>query len=166
MSRGLLPIFRAAVAHAVRSARWDDAVRLLLRFATFCDVLQARNSQSKAYLSAIVVRLHTGQAPEAWTVYQEAQTASAFSASDEAVAADALFAAYRARSAEAVAAVVQDHATFLHLDNQVGGFNLRDDGCESVGHRFLCIVWRMLGSIDWHYRRSHRADSAPCQGTC
>ena len=109
---------RAAIAHAVRACKWDDAVRLLARFAGFSEKMEARNSEAKAHLSAIVVRLHAAQAGEAWAAYQAALGSAAFAAADEALAAEELLAGYRAGSAEAVAAAVQAHATFMHLDNQ------------------------------------------------
>lgn len=61
---------RMAVAHAVRCGQWQDAVDLELRFAASCEGSGARNSQAKAFLGAVVVWLHAGQAKQAWAVYQ------------------------------------------------------------------------------------------------
>ena len=50
--------------------RWADAVGILLRFAMSCDAAGAANSQSKCYLSAVVVWLYAGSAGQAWATYQ------------------------------------------------------------------------------------------------
>jgi hypothetical protein len=47
---------------------WSDAVFMCMRFGEACDKANARSSQSKAYLGAIVVWLYAGNAQQAWQV--------------------------------------------------------------------------------------------------
>jgi hypothetical protein len=47
---------------------WSDAVSMCMRFGQACDKANARSSQSKAYLGAIVVWLYAGDAQQAWQV--------------------------------------------------------------------------------------------------
>jgi hypothetical protein len=47
---------------------WSDAVSMCMRFGEACDKANARSSQSKAYLGAIVVWLYAGDAQQAWQV--------------------------------------------------------------------------------------------------
>jgi len=100
-------VFRQAVACLVRNGRYGDAAALLMRFGTTCDAVNARSSQCKAYLGAVVCWLYAQDAAEAWRVFQDAMGVDAFSNSDEAFAADALFLAYGECSADKVKSVVQ-----------------------------------------------------------
>lgn len=112
-------VYRQAVAQLLRAEKWSDAVSMLLRFATACDDMGARNSQCKAYLGAVVVWLHAGKAKDAWVTYQDALGVENFSSSDEAFAADSLFDAYRSGEAAVIQETVKRNAVFTNLDNQV-----------------------------------------------
>lgn len=61
-------VFRSAISLLVRRQSWSDAVSMLMRFGEVCDKVNARNSQSKAYLGAIVVWLYVGDMQQAWQV--------------------------------------------------------------------------------------------------
>lgn len=61
-------VFRQAIAVLVKRQAWSDAVTLLMRFGEACDKGGAHSSQAKAYLGAIVVCLHAGDAKQAWQV--------------------------------------------------------------------------------------------------
>lgn len=54
----------------IRNQRYSDAVSLLLRYAEACDASNAKSSQCRAYLGAVVVQLYAENASEAWQVYQ------------------------------------------------------------------------------------------------
>lgn len=108
--------YRQAIAHLVRSENWPDAVSMLLRFATSCHRCNARSSQCKAYLSAVVVWFWAGNASEAWNTYQDALAVSEFASSDEAFAAEALVEGYRSGDVEAVKEAVKGHRCMVYLD--------------------------------------------------
>ncbi|WIA40993.1 hypothetical protein OEZ86_004636 [Tetradesmus obliquus] len=112
-------VFRQAIALLVKQQAWSDAVSMCMRFGEACDKANARSSQSKAYLGAIVVWLFAGNGQQAWQVFQDVLGIEAFTKSDEAFAADALFLAYQSGSAEKVQAVVQAKQSFKQLDNQL-----------------------------------------------
>lgn len=61
----------------IRNQRFPDAVNLLLRYAAASEASNAKSSQCRAYLGAVVVQLYAENAAEAWQVYQ----VSMFSAS-------------------------------------------------------------------------------------
>jgi hypothetical protein len=54
----------------LRMGRAADAVHLLLRWAAAADAAGLRSSQAKAYLGAVVVWLHAGDAAQADAVFQ------------------------------------------------------------------------------------------------
>ncbi|KAF6259209.1 gamma-soluble NSF attachment protein-like protein [Scenedesmus sp. NREL 46B-D3] len=112
-------VFRQAIALLVKRQAWSDAVGMCMRFGEACDKANARSSQSKAYLGAIVLWLHAGDAQQAWQVFQDVLGINNFTKSDEAFAADALFLAYQSGSAEKVQTVVQGKQSFKQLDNQL-----------------------------------------------
>lgn len=61
---------RQAIGFLVKSGQWHESSNLLMRFAASCDAAGARSSQCKAYLGAVVVWLHAGDAKQAWMTYQ------------------------------------------------------------------------------------------------
>ena len=61
-------VFRQAISLLIRRQVWSDAVSMLMRFGEVCDKVNARSSESKAYLGAIVVWLHVGDMQQAWHV--------------------------------------------------------------------------------------------------
>ena len=68
-------MLKRAVVHAasvIRNQRYSDAVNLLLRYAAACDASNAKSSQCRAYLGAVVVQLYAENATEAWQIYQVA----------------------------------------------------------------------------------------------
>lgn len=113
-------VFRQAVACLVRNGKYADAATLLMRFGQACESVNARSSQCKAYLGAVVALLYAGNAAEAWQVFQDALAVDAFSGSEEAFAADALFLAYAGGAADAVRGTVQSKAPFRQLDAALG----------------------------------------------
>ncbi|GBF87878.1 gamma-soluble NSF attachment protein [Raphidocelis subcapitata] len=116
-------VFRQAAACLVRNGKFSDAAALLMRFGQACESVNARSSQCKAYLGAVVALLYAGDAREAWqarVVFQDALAVDAFSGSEEAFAADALFLAYAGGAADAVRGVVQSKAPFRQLDTALG----------------------------------------------
>lgn len=112
-------VFRQAISHLIKTQKWGDAVRLLMRFAASCDACGARSSQCKAYLGAVVVWLYGQDAKQAWMTYQDALEVETFASSDEAFAAEALFDAYRTGDPEAVVKLVKKNQTLSNLDNQI-----------------------------------------------
>lgn len=112
-------VFRQAVALLIKNAKWEEAVSMLLRFGEGCDKSNARSSQCKAYLGAVVVWLYAQDAKQAWQVFQDVMEVGNFSGSEEAFAADALFMAYKSGSISAVKKVLSDKSCFKYLDNQL-----------------------------------------------
>ncbi len=52
----------------VKQQKWPDTVSMCLRFGEACDKVNARSSQAKAYLGAMVVWLYAQDPKEAWQV--------------------------------------------------------------------------------------------------
>lgn len=61
---------QAATGAMLRMGRSADAVSMLLRWAQTADASGLANSAAKAYLGAVVVWLHAGDAAQAGAVYQ------------------------------------------------------------------------------------------------
>jgi hypothetical protein len=61
-------VFRQAAACLARSGKFGDAAATLMRFGEACQAVNARGSQCKAYLAAVVAWLSAGNAAEAWQV--------------------------------------------------------------------------------------------------
>ena len=54
----------------IKNQRYSDAVGLLLRYAAACEASNAKSSQCRGYLGAVVVQLFAENASEAWQIYQ------------------------------------------------------------------------------------------------
>ncbi|PNW80293.1 hypothetical protein CHLRE_08g385700v5 [Chlamydomonas reinhardtii] len=124
--------FRHAVAFLLRQELWADAVEVQMRFGAVSEKNNARHSQNKAYLGAVVTWLWAGDAEKAWLTFQDAMGVEAFAHTEEAFAADALFEAYRNNDADAVQALVKSKSQFKHMDHCVAKLALRlpNPGCR------------------------------------
>lgn len=109
-------IYREAIRFVVDNNLWDQAHRLLLRFAAVCARSRALNSLCKSYLGAIVICLYDAQSTEAWSTYQDALQVEEFTVSEEARAADALFHAYRNGDEQEIKTCIKERACFFHMD--------------------------------------------------
>lgn len=108
--------YRSAVAHAVRTQHWAEAVAILVRFAAASLSVNASNSVCKAYLGAVVLWLYAGNANAAWSTYQDALGVTEFNVSQEALAAEELLNAFRNADKEDIARVLTRQHCFTHLD--------------------------------------------------
>lgn len=55
--------FRAAGAVRMRQEKWAEAAEVMMRFGAACDVSGSKQSQCKAYLSAVVALLYGKESP-------------------------------------------------------------------------------------------------------
>mmetsp|Transcript_14044 Transcript_14044/g.24630 ORF Transcript_14044/g.24630 Transcript_14044/m.24630 type:complete len:324 (-) Transcript_14044:140-1111(-) len=111
--------FRLLINFLLKLERWEEAVEAQMRFGLVCDKVEARTSQVKAYLGAIVTWLHAGNASQAWQTFQDAMEVDVFANSKEAFAADELFQLYRNQDEEGISAFVRKKGEFKSLDNKI-----------------------------------------------
>ncbi|KAK9832485.1 hypothetical protein WJX81_001089 [Elliptochloris bilobata] len=113
-------VYRQAIGASLRMGRSAEGVCMLLRWAAAAGEAGLHASQAKAYLGAVVVWLHAGDAAQADAVYQDAMDVAVFARSEQAAAGGTLLDAYRSGSAERVRRCVAGAlALFGDLDNQV-----------------------------------------------
>uniref|UniRef100_A0A7S0N353 Gamma-soluble NSF attachment protein n=1 Tax=Pyramimonas obovata TaxID=1411642 RepID=A0A7S0N353_9CHLO len=117
-----LDSFRAAINLLIRTERFEDAATTQLRFAEACSRTGAKQSQCKAYLSAMIAWLSEPDLkglPEATNCLQDCLAVDAFYGSVEARAAADLIEAYARRDVEAIQKCIKDDNTFQHLDTSI-----------------------------------------------
>ena len=143
-------IYRQAILHAVKSRRWEDAVKVELQFAVSSYSTRGYSTMSKSYLSAIVIALYSENGVLAWETYQDALGVPEFSQSDQAVAAQDLIFAYNKNSKDSLKSAISRHSCCQFLDNciirlvkSITNTNI-DKTAESLG-RF--IATQGLGKI-------------------
>lgn len=110
-------IYRQALLHAVKSKRWEDAVKIELRYAVSSYSSRGYSTMCKSYLSAIIVSLYSGNGVMAWETYQDALGVPEFSQSDQAFAAQDLIFAYNAKTKDSLKSAISRHSCFTFLDN-------------------------------------------------
>lgn len=144
-------IYRQAILHAVKSKRWEDAVKIELQFAVSSYSTRGYSTMCKSYLSGIVIALYSGNGVLAWETYQDALGVPEFSQSDQAVAAQDLIFSYNKNTKDALKSAISRHSCFQFLDNciirLVKGISNTDieKTAESLG-RF--IATQGLGKIE------------------
>ncbi|KAG4143867.1 hypothetical protein ERO13_D06G219300v2 [Gossypium hirsutum] len=100
-------LYRAAASVYVKLEKFTDAATFLLRLGLAADKCNARNSQCKAYLSAIIVYLYAHDLKQAEKCYNDCSQIDAFLRSDQNRCASKLLSAYTEGDVEEIKRV--DH---------------------------------------------------------
>lgn len=111
-------LYRAATSVYIKLEKYEYAASTLLRWGLAADKCNARNSQCKAYLSAIIVYLYAHDFKQAEKCYNDCSQTDAFMGSDQFRAASKLLSAYREGDIEEVKRVTQS-STISNLDNVI-----------------------------------------------
>ncbi|XP_021298238.1 gamma-soluble NSF attachment protein [Herrania umbratica] len=111
-------LYRAATSVYVKLEKYTDAAAFLLRLGLAADKCNARNSQCKAYLSAIIVYLYAHDFKQAEKCYNDCSQIDAFLGSDQNRCASKLLSAYTEGDVEEIKRVAQSSA-ISNLDNVI-----------------------------------------------
>ncbi|KAG4143866.1 hypothetical protein ERO13_D06G219300v2 [Gossypium hirsutum] len=111
-------LYRAAASVYVKLEKFTDAATFLLRLGLAADKCNARNSQCKAYLSAIIVYLYAHDLKQAEKCYNDCSQIDAFLRSDQNRCASKLLSAYTEGDVEEIKRVGQS-STISNLDNVI-----------------------------------------------
>ncbi|KAB2026928.1 hypothetical protein E1A91_D06G261400v1 [Gossypium mustelinum] len=111
-------LYRAAASVYVKLEKFTDAATFLLRLGLAADKCNARNSQCKAYLSAIIVYLYAHDLKQAEKCYNDCSQIDAFLRSDQNRCASKLLSAYTEGDVEEIKRVAQS-STISNLDNVI-----------------------------------------------
>ncbi|KAK8494808.1 hypothetical protein V6N13_062518 [Hibiscus sabdariffa] len=111
-------LYRAAASIYVKLEKYTDAATFLLRLGLAADKCNARNSQCKAYLSAIIVYLYAHDLQQAEKCYNDCSQIDAFLSSDQSRCASKLLSAYREGDVEEIKRVAHS-STISNLDNVI-----------------------------------------------
>ncbi|KAK6263624.1 hypothetical protein SCA6_019058 [Theobroma cacao] len=111
-------LYRAATSVYVKLEKYTDAAAFLLRLGLAADKCNARNSQCKAYLSAIIVYLYAHDLKQAEKCYNDCSQIDAFLGSDQNRCASKLLSAYTEGDVEEIKRVAQSSA-ISNLDNVI-----------------------------------------------
>ncbi|XWS17993.1 hypothetical protein CRYUN_Cryun32bG0003900 [Craigia yunnanensis] len=111
-------LYRAATSIYVKLEKYTDAATFLLRLGLAADKCNARNSQCKAYLSAIIVYLYAHDLKQAEKCYNDCSQIDAFLRSDQNRCASKLLSAYTESDVEEIKRVAQS-STISNLDNVI-----------------------------------------------
>ncbi|KAL4309739.1 hypothetical protein GQ457_01G046200 [Hibiscus cannabinus] len=111
-------LYRAAASIYVKLEKYTDAATFLLRLGLAADKCNARNSQCKAYLSAIIVYLYAHDLQQAEKCYNDCSQIDAFLSSDQSRCASKLLSAYREGDVEEINRVAHS-STISNLDNVI-----------------------------------------------
>ncbi|KAL0352729.1 UNVERIFIED_CONTAM: Gamma-soluble NSF attachment protein [Sesamum angustifolium] len=105
-------LYRAATSVYVKLEKYTDAATFLLRWALAADKCNATHSQSKAYLSAIIVYLYAHDFQQAEKCYNDCCQVEAFLNSDQNRAATRLLSAYTDGDVEEIKRAAQSSIIF------------------------------------------------------
>ncbi|XVE91055.1 hypothetical protein DITRI_Ditri20bG0125500 [Diplodiscus trichospermus] len=111
-------LYRAAASIYVKLEKYTDAATFFLRLGLAADKCNAKNSQCKAYLSAIIVYLYAHDLKQAEKCYNDCSQIDAFLRSDQNRSASKLLSAYREGDVEEIKRVAQS-STISNLDNVI-----------------------------------------------
>lgn len=111
-------LYRAAASVYVKLEKFEDAASVLLRWGLAADKCSAKNSQCKAYLSAIIVYLYTHDFKQAEKCYNDCSQTDAFMGSDQFRVASRLLSAYREGDIEEIKRLAQS-GTVSNLDHVI-----------------------------------------------
>lgn len=111
-------LYRAAATVYIKLEKYEDAATVLLRWGLAADKCNARNSQCKAYLSAIIVYLYIHDFKQAEKCYNDCLQTDAFMGSDQFRTASKLVSAYREGDIEEIKRVGQS-SIISNLDHVI-----------------------------------------------
>ncbi|XP_021746017.1 gamma-soluble NSF attachment protein-like [Chenopodium quinoa] len=111
-------LYRAAASVYIKLEKYEDAAATLLRLGLAADKSNAKNSQCKAYLSAIIVYLYTHDFKQAEKCYNDCLQTDAFMDSDQFRLASKLLSAYREGDIEEIKRVAQS-STISNLEHVI-----------------------------------------------
>ncbi|XP_027904949.1 gamma-soluble NSF attachment protein isoform X1 [Vigna unguiculata] len=111
-------LYRAAANVYIKLQKYTDAASFMLRLGLAADKCNATNSQSKAYLSAIVIYLYADDFNQAEKCYNDCSQVDAFLRSDQNRCASKLLAAYRDGDVEEIKRIAQSSG-ISHLDHVI-----------------------------------------------
>ncbi|GAB4829464.1 hypothetical protein Ancab_019136 [Ancistrocladus abbreviatus] len=111
-------LYRAAMSLYIKVEKYEDAAAYLLRWGLAADKCNARHSQCKAYLSAIIVYLYAHDLKQAEKCYNDCSQTDAFMGSDQYHSATKLVSAYSEGDVEEIKRVAQS-STVSNLDHVV-----------------------------------------------
>ncbi|KAL9257024.1 Gamma-soluble NSF attachment protein-like protein [Drosera capensis] len=111
-------LYRAITIINIKLQKYDAAASFLLRLGLAADKSNARHSQCKAYLGAVVVYLYAHDLKQAEKCFNDCSQTDAFMGSDQYRCASKLLAAYSEGDAEEIKRISQS-STISHLDTMV-----------------------------------------------
>ncbi|XP_010689573.2 gamma-soluble NSF attachment protein [Beta vulgaris subsp. vulgaris] len=111
-------LYRGAASVYIKLEKYEDAASVLLRWGLSADKCNAKNSQCKAYLSAIVVYLYKHDFKQAEKCYNDCSQTDSFMGSDQFRAASNLLSAYREGDIEEIKRVAQS-SIISNLDHVI-----------------------------------------------
>ncbi|KAL2938249.1 Gamma-soluble NSF attachment protein [Bienertia sinuspersici] len=100
-------LYRAAASVYIKLEKFEDAATMLLRLGLAADKCSAKNSQCKAYLSAIIVYLYIHDFKQAEKCYNDCLQTDVFMGSDQFRVASKLISAYREGDIEEIKRIGQ-----------------------------------------------------------
>ncbi|XP_058727541.1 gamma-soluble NSF attachment protein-like [Vicia villosa] len=111
-------LYRAVTSVYIKLEKYTDAASSLLRLGLAADKCNATNSQSKAYLSAIIVYLYAHDFQQAEKCYNDCSQIEAFLKSDHNRCASKFLAAYTDGDVDEIKKIAQSSGV-NHLDHAI-----------------------------------------------
>ncbi|KAK4399486.1 Gamma-soluble NSF attachment protein [Sesamum angolense] len=129
-------LYRAATSVYVKLEKYTDAATFLLRWPLAADKCNATHSQSKAYLSAIIVYLYAHDFQQAEKCYNDCCQVEAFLNSDQNRAATRLLSAYTDGDVEEIKRAAQSSiiSSLDHTITEKESF-ADNQACKEVAYR-------------------------------
>ncbi|KAL5977337.1 hypothetical protein ACLOJK_021683 [Asimina triloba] len=111
-------LYRDATNVYIKLERYTDAATCLLRWGVSADHCKAVHSQSKAYLSAIIVYLYAHDIKQSQKCYNDCSQIDSFLSSDQNRVASKLLSAYEEANVEEIKSVAKS-STISNLDHMI-----------------------------------------------
>ncbi|GAU48785.1 hypothetical protein TSUD_406280 [Trifolium subterraneum] len=111
-------LYRAVTSVYIKLEKYTDAASSLLRLGLAADKCNATNSQTKAYLSAIIVYLYAHDFKQAEQCYNDCSQIDAFLKSDHSRCAGKFLSAYTDGDVDEIKKIAQSSAV-SHLDHAI-----------------------------------------------
>ncbi|GBG77743.1 hypothetical protein CBR_g24190 [Chara braunii] len=113
-------VFRAAVSLYLKLERWNDGATMLLRQGLAFDSSKGKQSQCKAYASAVIVYLYAEDVKQAEKCYNDCSEVEAFGNSEQGEFTRKLLQAYRDGDGEEVKYVISKSKNIVdQLDHMI-----------------------------------------------
>lgn len=112
-------LYREGLNLLIRHKRYEDAAVLLMRWGQACGYVDAKHTQNKVYMNAVILWLFLEDVVQANNTYLECLQIDGFESSDEAYAVSEILDAYRSGDPELIKKCTQTNRTFSHTDNCV-----------------------------------------------